>query len=142
VIPTLIGLRAAIDRALEALEPLVPVLQAWTGTAQKEVPGDAAVPPRPPTAANGAEAPGRPPRGPQEASCPECGAAFVKHGRQVFCTPRCRGRAGERRRRHEREAAAEPVPDQIERPLRVPEHERSSDLAALAPPPLPWDARH
>jgi hypothetical protein len=151
MIPALLTLRAALDQAIAALEPLAPVLTAWAETAPAEAAGDATAPSRPAAAANGAVVPGGPPgrfapdvRGQRsEAACPECGRSFARVGRQVYCGPRCRGRAGERRRRAERqhEAAVEPVPDLIARPLFVPGPEGSSDLAALKPPSLPWDRR-
>jgi hypothetical protein len=140
-ISALIGLRAALDRALKALAPLSPVLAAWAASSPAEASGAVAAPPRPRRGpSNGAKAPERPPREPHEASCAECGATFVRHGRQRYCSPRCRGRAGDRRRRGEREVATEPVPDQIERPLHVPEFERSLDTSALLPPALPWES--
>jgi hypothetical protein len=92
-------------------------------------------------------------------ACELCGAMFSP-GRprgakpQKFCSVRCRRRASEARRRTaepvveivepEPEPAASrsaPLPDQIDRPMRVPlesETERAT-RNLLAVPPLPWE---
>jgi hypothetical protein len=145
-------LRAALDQAIEHLEPLVPVLEIWTASRAAQEPQEhspePAGPPVPAVVPSSDSAPEplvpglfdplprpeprrRPGNGQtwnsaQTTNCHRCGAPVeqqTRGARRKFCGTTCRAKAkAERTARREADPDLEPLPDQVERPFTVFEY--------------------
>jgi hypothetical protein len=160
MVPALIGLRAAIDRAIEVVGPLAGVLAAWEAaqegpTAPEGTPRPPGEPASPGEASRPSESPSRPvglfdelpARRPTNGSisaktscCERCGSAVEQQprgARRRYCGAACRKAA-----KAERMAPVNGhglLPDAIERPfaaIGAPDDPRS-DPRLLRPPPIP-----
>jgi hypothetical protein len=166
MIPALLGLRAALDQAIEILGPLEPVIEAWTSSQKNGALEAAAAPegtpttPDEPASPDGApgpiESPSKPPPGlfdpiapvrrstngassPSIGHCAVCDAEITqaaRGARRVYCGAACRKAA-----KAERMAPTNGhglLPDEVERPFRAlaVPDDARSDPAALRPPAL------
>jgi hypothetical protein len=169
MIPALVGLRHAIDRAIEILGPLEPVIEAWVISQKNGTPEAVAAPegtPRPPDepaspgeAPRPIESPSRPPlglfdpiapvrrstngaRSPSIDQCAVCGAGIRQGGRgprRRYCGPACRKAAKAERMAPVNGHAL--LPDEIERPFAAigAPDDPRSDRRLLKPPALSFD---
>jgi hypothetical protein len=164
-------LRAAIDRAVTSLEPVLPALEAWQASRAAPAPQEHAPEPAAAPVAAAVSSSDRAPgpvvpslfdplpkpvpsarrqagNGATTSSCERCRTQLVqppRGARRRYCSTTCRTKA-KADRLAEREAGGpglEPLPDRVERPFTVFEHpdDFRSDAELLRPPRLDWELK-